>query len=25
MLLEDGEPTLDTEFIGTQTLQVAAP
>lgn len=25
MLLEDGEPTLETEFIGTQTLQVAAP
>ncbi len=23
MLLEDGEPRLETEFIGTQTLQVA--
>jgi predicted RNase H-like HicB family nuclease len=23
MLLEDGEPQLETEFIGTQTLQVA--
>ena len=23
MLLEDGEPTLDTEFVGTQTLEVA--
>jgi predicted RNase H-like HicB family nuclease len=23
MLLEDGEPTLETEFIGTQSLQVA--
>ena len=23
MLLEDGEPHLETEFIGTQTLQVA--
>jgi predicted RNase H-like HicB family nuclease len=23
MLLEDGEPKLDAEFIGTQTLQVA--
>lgn len=23
MLLEDGEPTLETEFIGTQTVMVA--
>jgi predicted RNase H-like HicB family nuclease len=23
MLLEDGEPKLEAEFIGTQTLQVA--
>jgi predicted RNase H-like HicB family nuclease len=23
MLLEDGEPTLESEFIGTQTLKVA--
>ena len=23
MLLEDGTPTLETEFIGTQTIQVA--
>jgi len=23
MLLEDGEPTFEAEFIGTQTLQVA--
>ncbi len=23
MLLEDGEPTLSTEFVGTQTLEVA--
>ncbi len=23
MLLEDGEPKLDAEFIGTQTLQVS--
>jgi predicted RNase H-like HicB family nuclease len=23
MLLEDGEPKLETEFIGTQTLQLA--
>ncbi len=23
MLLEDGEPILETEFIGTQTLMVA--
>jgi predicted RNase H-like HicB family nuclease len=23
MLLEDGEPHLETEFIGTQTLQLA--
>ena len=23
MLLEDGEPTLDAEFVGTQTLEVA--
>jgi predicted RNase H-like HicB family nuclease len=23
MLLEDGEPDLETEFIGTQTIQVA--
>jgi predicted RNase H-like HicB family nuclease len=22
MLLEDGEPTLETEFIGTQTIMV---
>jgi predicted RNase H-like HicB family nuclease len=22
MLLEDGEPTLDSEFVGTQTVQV---
>jgi len=22
MLLEDGEPTLESEFIGTQTVQV---
>jgi len=22
MLLQDGEPTLDTEFVGTQTVQV---
>jgi predicted RNase H-like HicB family nuclease len=22
MLLEDGEPTLESEFVGTQTLQV---
>jgi predicted RNase H-like HicB family nuclease len=25
MLLEDGEPKLDSEFIGTQTVQVAGP
>ena len=24
MLLEDGEPDLDTEFIGTQSITVAA-
>jgi predicted RNase H-like HicB family nuclease len=23
MLLEDGEPQLESEFIGTQTLQIA--
>jgi predicted RNase H-like HicB family nuclease len=23
MLLEDGEPALDSEFVGTQTLQVS--
>ncbi len=23
MLLEDGEPTLESEFVGTQTVQVA--
>ncbi len=23
MLLEDGEPTIETEFIGTQTVRVA--
>ena len=23
MLLEDGEPSLESEFVGTQTLQVA--
>jgi predicted RNase H-like HicB family nuclease len=23
MLLEDGEPELETEFVGTQTLRVA--
>jgi predicted RNase H-like HicB family nuclease len=23
MLLEDGDPDLDTEFVGTQTLEVA--
>lgn len=23
MLLEDGEPPLETEFVGTQTLRVA--
>ena len=23
MLLEDGEPTLESEFIGTQTVRVA--
>ena len=23
MLLEDGEPTLDAEFVGTQTIQAA--
>jgi predicted RNase H-like HicB family nuclease len=23
MLLEDGEPRLESEFIGTQTLQIA--
>ena len=23
MLLEDGEPVLETEFVGTQTLDVA--
>ncbi len=23
MLLEDGEPALETEFVGTQTLVVA--
>ncbi len=23
MLLEDGEPRLETEFVGTQTVQVA--
>jgi predicted RNase H-like HicB family nuclease len=23
MLLEDGDPHLETEFVGTQTLQVA--
>jgi predicted RNase H-like HicB family nuclease len=23
MLLEDGTPTLETEFVGTQTIQVA--
>ena len=23
MLLEEGEPTLDAEFVGTQTLEVA--
>jgi predicted RNase H-like HicB family nuclease len=23
MLLEDGEPTLETEFVGTQTVVVA--
>lgn len=24
MLLEDGEPALDTEFVGTQSITVAA-
>ena len=24
MLLEDGEPTLDAEFVGTQSIRVAA-
>ncbi len=24
MLLEDGEPRLETEFVGTQTIEVAA-
>ena len=24
MLLEDGEPELDTEFVGTQSITVAA-
>jgi predicted RNase H-like HicB family nuclease len=24
MLLEDGEPQLDAEFVGTQTLTIAA-
>ena len=24
MLLEDGEPVLETEFVGTQTLRIAA-
>jgi predicted RNase H-like HicB family nuclease len=24
MLLEDGEPTLDTEFVGTQSITMAA-
>jgi predicted RNase H-like HicB family nuclease len=24
MLLEDGEPQLDVEFVGTQTLTIAA-
>jgi predicted RNase H-like HicB family nuclease len=23
MLLEDGEPTLETRFVGTQTIEVA--
>jgi predicted RNase H-like HicB family nuclease len=23
MLLEDGEPTLEAEFVGTQTIEVA--
>jgi predicted RNase H-like HicB family nuclease len=23
MLLEDGEPTLESEFVGTQTIKVA--
>jgi predicted RNase H-like HicB family nuclease len=23
MLLEDGEPTIETEFVGTQTVRVA--
>jgi predicted RNase H-like HicB family nuclease len=25
MLLEDGDPPLEAEFIGTQTVQVALP
>ena len=25
MLLEDGEPAFEAEFIGTQTLQIAGP
>jgi len=25
MLLEDGEPPLEAEFVGTQTVQVAVP
>ncbi|HEX7448760.1 MAG TPA: type II toxin-antitoxin system HicB family antitoxin [Pirellulales bacterium] len=25
MLLEDGEPKLESEFVGTQTIQVAWP
>ncbi len=24
MLLEDGEPTLQTEFVGTQSINIAA-
>jgi predicted RNase H-like HicB family nuclease len=24
MLLEDGEPQLETQFVGTQTIEVAA-
>lgn len=25
MLLEDGEPTLEAQFVGTQTVAVAGP
>lgn len=25
MLLEDGEPELESQFVGTQTVQVARP